>query len=550
MKNTKVSIEEMGKVHPLIPEFFHQFTEGKISRRDFLRGATLLGLSSTLAACAAPGTEPVAPVSTGEIVRGGTLRSAMELQLIDHPARISWTQSSNILRQICDYLTITGPDNITRPYLLENWQASDDLMTWTLNLRKGVKFNNGDEMTADDVIFTFGEWLNPDVGSSMLGLLNYLDGPQSVEKVDDYTVRLNLNAPNISIPEHLFHYPAVILHRDFQGDFIKQPVGTGAFTLEEYAEGERAVLKRREDYWQMGEDGQPLPYLDEIIYVSIDKDAAIAALSSGQVDTMFQARPSDWQALKENPDVNVMAASTGQAYILRMRVDVEPWSDVRVRNAMKKCQDRQKILQLGYYGEGDLSIDAHVAPIHPEYCVKPIPEYDPEGSKALLAEAGYPDGLKVTLSTKNDEAEPEIAQALKELAAAGGFDIELDITDPGGYWDRWTEVPLGITSWTHRPLGIMVLPLAYIADSNGDPIPWNETRWVDEEFVSLLSEAERTLDVEERRAIMCKIEDIMQERGPIANSFWKKVWRISRNNVKNITAHPTDYDLFNEVWKA
>ena len=550
MKNTKVSIEEMGKVHPLIPEFFQQFTEGKISRREFLRGATLLGLSSTLAACAAPGTEPVASVSTGEIVRGGTLRSAMELQLIDHPARISWTQSSNFLRQICDYLTITGSDNITRPYLLENWQASDDLMTWTLNLRKGVKFNNGDEMTADDVIFTFGEWLNPDVGSSMLGLLNYLDGPQSVEKVDDYTIRLNLNAPNISIPEHLFHYPAVILHRDFQGDFIKQPVGTGAFTLEEYAEGERAVLKRREDYWQMGEDGQPLPYLDEIIYVSIDKDAAIAALSSGQVDTMFQARPSDWQALKENSDMTVLAASTAQAYLVRMRVDVEPWSDVRVRNALKKCQDRQKVLQLGYYGEGDLSIDAHVAPIHPEYCEKLIPEYDPEGSKALLAEAGYPDGLKVTLSTKNDEAEPEIAQALKEMATAGGFDIELDITDPGGYWDRWTEVPLGITSWTHRPLGIMVLPLAYIADSNGDPIPWNETRWVDEEFVSLLSDAERTLDVEERRAIMCKIEDIMQERGPIANSFWKKVWRISRNNVKNIAAHPTDYDLFNEVWKA
>ena len=550
MKNTKVSIEEMGKVHPLIPEFFHQFTEGKISRRDFLRGATLLGLSSTLAACAAPGTEPVAPVSTGEIVRGGTLRSAMELQLIDHPARISWTQSSNVLRQICDYLTITGPDNITRPYLLENWQASDDLMTWTLNLRKGVKFNNGDELTTDDVIFTFGEWLNPDVGSSMLGLLNYLDGPQNVERVDDYTIRLNLNAPNISIPEHLFHYPAVILHRDFQGDFIKQPVGTGAFTLEEYAEGERAVLKRREDYWQMGEDGQPLPYLDEIIYVSIDKDAAIAALSSGQVDTMFQPRPSDWQALKTNTDMNVLAASTAQAYLVRMRVDLEPWSDVRVRNAMKKCQDRQKILQLGYYGEGDLSIDAHVAPIHPEFCEKPIPEYDPEGAKALLAEAGYPNGLKVTLSTKNDEAEPEIAQALKEMAAAGGFDIELDITDPGGYWDRWTEVPLGITSWTHRPLGIMVLPLAYIADSNGDPIPWNETRWVDEEFVSLLSDAERTLDVEERRAIMCKIEDIMVERGPIANSFWKKVWRISRNNVKNIAAHPTDYDLFNEVWKA
>ena len=555
MKKKNITEKQMRKVHPLIPQFFQQYNEGKISRRDFMRGATLLGLSATLAACAAPmpamqeATEAATTAASGEIIRGGTLTSAMELQLIDHPARISWTQSSNIIRQISEYLTITGSDNITRPYLLENWTASDDLLTWTLKLREGVKFNNGDELTSDDVIFSFGEWLNPDVGSSMLGLLAYLNGPEDVERVDDYTVKLHLNAPNIAVPEHLFHYPAIILHRDFQGDFIKQPVGTGAFTLEEYAEGERAILKRREDYWQMGVDGQPLPYLDEIIYVSIDKDAAIAAMQSGQVDTMFQPRPSDWQALRDNPDMIVKSASTSQAYLLRMRVDVDPWTDIRVINAMKMCQDREKILQLGYYGEGDLSIDAHVAPVHPEYCEKPIPAYDPEGSKKLLADAGYPDGLKVTLATKNDESEPEIAQALKEMAAAGGFDIELDITDPGGFWDRWTEVDFGITSWTHRPLGTMVLPLAYTADKDGTPVAWNETRWVDQEFISLLGEAEKTLDVEARRSIMCDIEQIMQDRGPIGNSFWKKVWRIANNKVNDIQAHPTDYDLFYEVWK-
>lgn len=551
MSEPNVTNEMMEDVHPLIPQYFKEFTEGKISRREFMRFATLLGLSATLAACAAPAPAAEAPAEAvaGAIKRGGTLTSAMELQLIDHPARVSWTQSANVMRQVCEYLTVTGADNITRPNLLEKWEVSDDLLTWTLKLRKGIKFNNGDELTADDVIFTFGEWLNPDVGSSMLGLLSYLNGPEDVKKEDDYTVVLHLNAPNISIPEHLFHYPAVILHRDFQGDFIKQPIGTGAFTLEEYAEGERAVFKRREDYWQMGEDGEPLPYLDEIVYVSVDKDAAVAALQSGQVDTMFQPRPSDWQAMKDMPEIQVDSASTAQAYLIRVRVDVAPWNDVRVINALKKCQDRQKIMQLGYYGEGDLSIDAHVAPIHPEYCEKPIPEYDPEGSKKLLAEAGYPDGLKVTLATKNDESEPEIAQALKELAAPGGFDIELDITDPGGYWDRWTEVDLGITSWTHRPLGIMVLPLAYTADEDGNPVGWNETRWVDDEFVSLLGEAEKTLDVEDRRAIMCQIEDIMQERGPIANSFWKRVWRLARTNVKNIHAHPTDYDLFYEVWK-
>ncbi|RME51182.1 MAG: hypothetical protein D6790_20245, partial [Caldilineae bacterium] len=310
------------------------------------------------------------------------------------------------------------------------------------------------------------------------------------------------------------------------------------------------VLKARPDYWRMGEDGKPLPYLDEIIYVDLDKDAAIAALQAGQVDAMFQPRPQDWQALQGFDAVTISSVSTAQCFLVRVRVDLEPWNDNRVRTALKKCQDRAKILQLAWFGEGDLSIDAHVAPVHPEYCEKPIPPYDPEGARALLeeyaAEKGIELPLRVTLATKNDEAEPEIAQALKELAAPAGFDITLDITEPSGYWDRWTEVDLGITSWTHRPLGTMVLPLAYSKEAIGN---WNETRWTDDEFEDLLRQAEATLDVEARRELMCQIEDIMQERGPIGNSFWKKIWTATRSEFKNVVAHPTSYDLFYEVWK-
>jgi peptide/nickel transport system substrate-binding protein len=486
----------------------------------------------------------------GGPVRGGTWTSAMGLQLLDHPARLSWVQGANIVRQIGEYLTETGPDNITRPYLLERWEASDDVKTWDLYLKKGITFNNGDELTADDVMFTIGEWLNPDVGSSILGLMSYLSGMQDVEKVDDYHIRLHLQTGYFGVPEDLFHYPGTILHRDFEGDIIKQPIGTGAFLLEEYAEGERAVFKRREDYWRMGEDGEPLPYLDELIYVSTDKDAAVAALQSGQVDQMYNPRPSDFQALKDNEDLVVRAASTAQCLMGRVRVDLEPWDDNRVRTALKKCQDRAKILQLAFFGEGELSIDAHMAPVHPAYCEKDIPPYDPEGARALLeeyaAEKGLELPLKVTLATKNNQNEPEIAQALKELAEPGGFDISLDITEPGGYWDRWTEVDLGITSWTHRPLATMVLPLAYTEESIG---AWNETRWFDEEFTTLLREAQVTLDVEARRGVMCKLEDIMQERGAIFNSFWKKVWNITRKEFKNVRAHPTDYDLLYDVWK-
>jgi len=525
------------------------------------------GVATLAAACGAdtedPATEaPVEEAPTGAeevatsgavagtgIQRGGTLTKSMQLQLLDHPARLSWVEGANIVRQISEYLTETGSDNITRPYLLDRWEASEDVLTWDFFLKEGIKFNNGQDLTTDDVMFTIGEWLNPDVGSSMLGLMSYLSGMQDVEKVDEYHFRFHMQSPYFGVPEDLFHYPAVVLPSNFEGDIIKQPVGTGAFLLEEYAEGERAVFKARTDYWRNGEDGNPLPYLDEIIYISTDKDAGVAALQSGQVDSLYDPRPSDFQALKDNADLLVKPASTAQALILRMRVDLEPWDDNRVRTAMKMVQDREKILQLSYFGQGDLSIDAHVAPIHPEYCEQDIPAYDPEGALALLeeyaAEKGIDLPLKVNLATKNDQAEPEIAQALKELALPGGFDITLDITEPSGYWDRWTEVDLGITSWTHRPLGTMVLPLAYTEESIG---AWNETRWFDPEFEELLREAQATLDVEARRSIMCQIEEIMQDSGPIGNSYWKNVWNITHKRFQNIQSHPTAYDLLYDVW--
>ncbi|MCB9156199.1 MAG: ABC transporter substrate-binding protein [Caldilineaceae bacterium] len=555
----------MEKVHVRIPDAFEQLRQGRISRREFLRTATLLGMSAGAATLAAACTTPeattgstsstgadaaAAPAAAGGIVRGGTLRIGMLLQQIDHPARFSWVEAANVARQVGEYLTETGPDNLTRPFLLDSWEANDDVTEWTLNLKQGIKFNNGDELTTDDVMFSFSQWLDEDIGSSMLGLLSYLDGMNSVEQVDDYTIKLHLNSGNIGVPEHLFHYPAIILHRNFEGDYIKQPIGTGPFTLDEYNQDERAVLKARSDYWRMGEDGNPLPYLDEVVYVNLDKDATVAAMLGGQVDSIYNPGPSQWQATKDSPDFNVIPASTAQTIVLRTRVDLEPWDDNRVRTALKMCQDREKILQLAYFGQGDLGIDAHVAPVHPAYAEKPIPAYDPEGAKALLeeyaAEKGIELPLAVTLATKNDQAEPEMAQALKELAAPAGFDITLDITEPDGYWDRWTEVDLGLTSWTHRPLDTMVLPLAYTAAAIGN---WNETRWTDDEFETLLRQAEATLDVEARREIMSQIEDIMQERGPIGISHWRSVWNITRNNFENVKAHPTSYDLLYDVWK-
>ncbi len=538
-------------IHPAIFDLQSDLHRRKMSRREFLRWATLLGASfataSTLAGCSSVETAALPPQSSS-VKRGGALKIGTAVQPVEHPARLSWIEASNQLRQVAEYLTETGPDNITRPWLLERWETDDEVTTWTLYLRRGITFNNGANLTAADVIFNFEQWLDPGLGSSMAGLLSYLDRT-GIEKVDDYTIRLHLNEPQIGVPEHLFHYPALVLPRSFEGDFIKQPLGTGPFTLAEYREGERALFKRRADYWRPGADGKRLPYLDELLYADLEPDARVAAMQGAEIDTLFIPRPADWQALKYAPDLNIQAIGTAETFVLRMRVDQEPWNDVRVRQALKLCQDRAKILEISYSDQGDLAIDAHVAPAHPAYCRKPIPKYDPKKARALLAEAGYPDGLRVKLTTKNDLGEPRIARLLQKLAADGGFDIDLNIVEPARYWNQWTEVNLGLTVWGHRPLDTMALALGYTANKSGKPVAWNETHWIDEEFIRLLRQAERTLEIDARREIMCQIEDVMQERGPIGISYWRRTWNITRSVFKNVKAHPTGYDLFYDVWK-
>jgi peptide/nickel transport system substrate-binding protein len=545
--------------HVYIPELKELYRAGRITRREFMRNASLLGLSlaassAFLTSCGGDDEEE-APTG-GEVQglkRGGTMRWASTVKGIDHPARYSWIDGdANITRFVIEYLAVTDKDNVTHPHLLESWEASDDLKTWTLNLRQNVKWSTGEPFNADDVVFTMGEWLNPDVGSSVLGLMNYLQ-PTGIEKKDDMTVVLHLDSPQIGVPEHLYHYPSPILdHRTFQGDWLENPVGTGPFTLEEWTVRERAVLKRRDGYWKNGADGKALPYLDEMSFIDLGDDVDAAAITSaftnGQIDARYPG-VSEFLALRDVPGVEIAGVPSAATRVLRMRVDMEPWSDNRVRTALKLCQDKDKILKSAYFGEGIYGPDCHVSPAHPEFSPMEAAKYDPERAKALLAEAGYPDGLDVTLVAPAGDDMQSYAEVLKEDAEAGGFRINLDIVPQGNYWDVWTEVDLGITSWAHRPLAVMVLPLAYVCDKEGTPVPWNETRWCDDEFDTLLTTAMGTLDVEERRKIMAQIQTIQVERGSVGIPYWLNFWVAYNPKFKNVLAHPTNYtDMAAEVW--
>jgi len=578
--------QDSDRIHPGVYQAQDQLRSGRISRRSFLRLATLLGVSVptayALAACGAPATSAPAtaavaatalpaattaatalPAATtapaaGAIKRGGILRVANNVNVSNDPAVYQWVgPDANITRFVNEYLTETDNKNITHPYLLEKWDASDDVKTWTLHLRQGIKwFQNGkdlDEFVGDHVLYNFKRWLDPATKSSIAGLWSGFLTAANVEVKDKYTVVLHLDNANIQVPENLFHYPAQIMHPSFDGDITTgKNAGTGPMVLAEYKVKERARTVARPGYWQMGADGKPLPYLDEIQYIDLgnDQTAWVAALQAGQVDTMYQPTVDTIQALKSDTKHKIYSVGSAQSRVLRFRTNLDPWGNADVRQAVKMVQNRQKIPDQAYFGEGLLGADTHIAPVHPEYAPIDTPKYDPDGAKALLDKAGKA-GLAFAISVGTGWTDVvAYAENLAADAKAAGLNITLNSMPINDYWNVWADdkAPVGITPWTHRPLATMVLALAYSATPDGKPSSWNETNWIDQEFIGLLQKASGTLDLEARRALMKQMEVIQRDRGSIGIAWFQNSWEVFNPAFQNVSAHPTNYNLWHEVW--
>lgn len=551
----KPTTKHPGRVHPAVEQAYDDMEQGLLSRRDFVRTATLVGISLPIANSLAGLVLGEEAVSTAHAAKkGGILKVSMRVQEMADPAKFAWTEKSNVARQVLEYLTITGPDNITRPYLARKWRASKDLKTWTFYLRKGVKWNNGDDFTADDVVYNFKRWLDPKTGSSNQGFFSSMvttSGkkkfmtPGAVEKVNAHTVRLHLNRPELSIPENLYNYPTAIVHRRFDemgADFSKNPIGTGPFELKKFEVGRQAVLVKRnpKDYW-----GKEV-LLDGIKYVDHGDEASagLAALASKQVDMVHEAFVEQLDVMKRISHARLYETVTAQTGIARMQVDQKPFDDVRVRTAVRLCQDHDKLLQLAYRGRGAAAQDHHVSPVHPEYAKMATPKQNYAKAKRLLKAAGYPNGIDLKIDVKKEPPwEVAVAQALAEMCRPAGIRIKINTMPNAQYWEIWDKTPFGLTAWTHRPLGVMVLNLAYRSG-----VPWNETHYNNPRFDALLDKASAALSVKARRKYMAGLQKMLQDDAVIAQPFWRSVFAAANKRVKGFEVHPTQYHQFNKVW--
>jgi len=549
------------KKHPYISELKEGVDKGQLSRREFLRKSVLLGMSIPVA-YAMSGLALPAVASAATPTRGGNLRVSMRVKEITDPALFEWSEPTNVCRHIIEPLVQNGSDGLARPHLLEKWEASDDLKTWTLHLRKSIKWSNGDDFNADDVIFNFKRWLDPATGSSMQSQLVMLteeidtgekndDGTPkksriasqgAVTRVDEHTVRLQLNTPNIAIPEALASYTALILHRDFKGNFQNNPVGTGAYSLSRIKTGVTAVLKRRTEgaYWG------DAPYLDQITYVDLgdDSSAELAAFASDQIDYNYETSTDQVEAINAIPHVTLLKAATAGTGLARMNVTQKPFDDIRVRRALTLAVDNEKALKVGLQGLGSVAENHHVSPMHPEYAPLPKLKRDVKKAKQLLAEAGYPDGIDLRIDCVASPAwESNTCLAIADQVREAGIRLKVNIMPGGAYWDVWSSTPFGLTNWAHRPLGIQVMNLAY--RSGG---PWNETGYANPAFDKLLDQASATLDVGERRKVMIKLEKILQDDAIIIQPFWMNSYGAANKRVQGLTHHLMHEHHFNKVW--
>ena len=538
---------------PLQLDAIEAYMHGRITRRDFVRRATVLGLSlsavaSVLAACGGNGdggggAQQQAETGVGgaavgdtKVQQGGTLRvaSIAPANPLDPVAMIDLA-SYAIVAQSYEFLAYSGSDLKLTPGLAESWEPNEDGSEWTFTIRQGVKWwKDGAPLTTDDIIASIER--NVAFGNS--GLKGVVE-KGGVTARDEQTVVFTLPRPNGNLPYLVSsdNPQTVITPANFeQGTLVDKNLnGTGPWRMESYNQATGARFVRNDDWW-----GTKTP-LDSVQWTFFqDLQPQVVAVQSGEADAIVQFPALAGEALLNDPNVNGIRLKSAAHQQIWMRVDKGQFTDKRVRQALALSLDRESIVQSLSKGFADIGHDHPFAAVYPFTDTSVTRARDVEQAKQLMQEAGA-GRIAATLHAVKLQEIPDLAVLLKNNAAEVGFDLRVSVEDASTFYARsWCPTEpknppcsgaeeIGIVDYGHR--GVPDVYLNASLSTNG---AWNSAQYASDEYMQAFHEYQASIGVDAQKQAAKKIEEILVEDSSTLFPYFNNYLSAHKKEFANI----------------